>query len=223
MKNVLITGVSRGIGKALAQKFLAEGYFVIGTSTSGTVDFNNTNLVTYKLDLSSSKSIVECATEITKFGKKIDICMNNAGALFDDDETTIVIEKLRKTLEVNLIGTIDFAEQILPLVNNGGHIVFTSSSAGSISHTGHDGAHFEGYYPAYKISKAALNMYMRTLALRLKGKMTVSSVHPGWVKTDMGGEDADISAEEAAGYIFDLAISKIESGNFWFKGKKFDW
>jgi len=223
MKNVLITGISRGIGKALAQKFLAEGYFVIGTSTSGKIDFTHENLVAYKLDLSSSKSITECVTEIGKLGKQIDILMNNAGALFDDDETVIVIEKLRKTLEVNLIGTIDFTEQILPFVSKGGHIVYTSSSAGSISRTGHDGAHFEGYYPAYKISKAALNMYMRTLALRLKDTISVSAVHPGWVKTDMGGEDADISPEEAAGYIYDLAISKVESGNFWFKGEKFDW
>ena len=220
MKNVLITGVSRGIGKALAEKFLKEGYFVIGTSTTGTADFSDKNLVVYKLDLSDSKSIHECAAEIAKLGKKIDILINNAGALLDGEERSVIIEKLRKTLEINLIGTIDFTEKIIPLMNTGGHILNASSSAGALARTKESN---DDIYPAYRISKTALNMYTRSLAVHLRDKMIVSSFHPGWVKTDMGGEDADMSPEEAANYIFDLAISKVETGQFWFKGKKFDW
>jgi NAD(P)-dependent dehydrogenase (short-subunit alcohol dehydrogenase family) len=75
----------------------------------------------------------------------------------------------------------------------------------------------------YKISKAALNMVTRCLAIRLDGQITVSSVHPGWVKTDMGGDDADIEPEEAAEDIFTLANSQVETGQFWFKGEKFPW
>jgi NAD(P)-dependent dehydrogenase (short-subunit alcohol dehydrogenase family) len=81
------------------------------------------------------------------------------------------------------------------------------------------------YYPCYKISKCALNMYTRTLASRLnEDKITVSSVHPGWVRTEMGGEDADMSPEEAAAHIYELAIKPPkESGQFWFKGEKMSW
>ena len=222
MKNVLITGVSKGIGKALAQKFLQEGYFVFGTSRDGKVDFTNANLSIHQLELTSTASIVKCSSEIINSKKKVDILINNAGGLFDEEETTVIPEKLRQTLEVNLIGPIDFTERILSEVNIGGHIINVSSTAGSLSLAGHE-SHFEGHYPAYKISKTAVNMYTRTLALRLKDKIAVSSVHPGWVKTDMGGQEADVTPEEAASNIFKLAISNPESGQFWFNGEKLAW
>lgn len=221
MKTVLITGIDKGIGAALAEKFLKEGYFVIGTYLNSETSANK-NLFECKLDLSSSESIDSCVQEIKKLDKKIDIFINNAGALFDKDETSVVAEKLRKTLEVNLIGPINFTEQLLSTINKGGHVVNISSSAGSITLVGHE-SHFEGHYPSYKISKAAVNMYTRTLALRLKDLITVSSVHPGWVKTDMGGEEADITPQEAAENIFKLAISSPPSGQFWFHGEKMLW
>lgn len=222
MKNVLITGISKGIGKALAQQFLKEGYFVMGTAVPGQIDFSDENLIVYKLDLASKESIVECSSEILKSGKKIDILINNAGVLLDEDETAVVAEKLTKTLQVNLVGTIDFTEHILSTVNKGGHIINISSTAGSLSRTGH-GAHIEGHYPAYKISKAAINMYTRTLSLRLKDNVIVSSVHPGWVKTDMGGGEADIAPEEAARNIFNFAVTSPLTGQFWFNGEQMSW
>lgn len=222
MKNVLITGISKGIGKALAQKFLEEGYFVTGTSTSGEVDYSNENLIVYTLELSLTESIKKCADAIIQSGKKIDILINNAGVLLDEDETTVIAEKLRQTLEINLIGPIDFTEQLVSTINKDGHIVNIASSAGSISLVGNE-SHFEGHYPCYKISKAAVNMYTRTLALRLKNNITVSSVHPGWVKTSIGGTEADITPEEAAKNIYNLAISNPETGQFWFNGEKLPW
>lgn len=95
-----------------------------------------------------------------------------------------------------------------------------SSSAGSLARSKEPD---DDEYPAYRISKTALNMYTRTLAVRLNGMVTVSSVHPGWVKTDMGGSDADREPEEAAEDIFKLANSHVETGQFWFKGEKFPW
>ena len=220
MKNVLITGVSRGIGKALANKFLKEGYFVIGTSTTGKIDIKDNNIIAFKLDLSSSQNIQKCLDSIKKLNKKIDILINNAGIAPDKESNILDVRELRKTLEVNLIGIIDFTEKIIPLINEGGHILNAASSAGSLSRS-HEAD--DDFYPAYRISKAALNMYTRALAIHLKNKITVSSYHPGWVKTDMGGMEANIFPEEAASDIFNLAISKVESGQFWFKGKKFDW
>lgn len=220
MKNILITGVTKGIGKALAKKFLSEGHQVIGTSITGVVDFQDSRMTVVRLDLSLPESIRACAEEVASLGKKIDILINNAGVLLDVDLDHVDIEKLRKTLEVNLIGLIDFTERVIPFLNDGSHILNTSSSAGSLARTDESD---DDHYPAYHISKTAINMYTRTLAVRLKGKATVSSYHPGWVKTDMGGMDADMTPEEAAEYIYDLAVSNVETGQFWFKGEKFPW
>lgn len=224
MKTVVITGIGKGIGKALAQKFLKEGWFVAGTFLNTSPEYSNENLISFSLDLANSESIRECAEQLTALKKPIDILINNAGALIDEDDKNVIPEKLRRTLEVNVIGTADFTERIIPLISSGGHIVNISSTAGSLARVGHAGSHYPGHYPAYKISKAALNMYTRTLALRLKqeGK-TVSSVHPGWVRTDMGGQEAELTPEEAAQDIFDLAISRPESGGFWFKGERLPW
>ena len=222
MKNVLITGISKGIGKALAEKFLKEGYFVFGTSVDGQTDLTNENLSVIQLELSSPESIANCANTIIQSGKKIDIQINNAGAILDEEETTVVPEKLRKTLEINLIGPIDLTEKILPVVNEGGHIVNVASSAGSLGLPISE-SHEMGHYPCYKISKTAVNMYTKTLAARLKGKATVSSVHPGWVKTDLGGKEAPVTPAEAAENIFKLAVSQPETGQFWFNGEKMPW
>jgi len=220
MKTVLITGASRGIGKALAQKFLNSGYFVIGTSTKGVADYLNENLKLFQLDLSKPESIKSCAEKISKFGKKIDILVNNAGMLVEEevDEPQININFLRKTLEVNLIGTIDFTEQVIDLINEGGQIINISSRAGSL---GSDS--YTLNYPAYRISKAGINMFTKILAHRLMGKVKVSSVHPGSVRTDMGGDEADLEPDEVAEDLFKLANSNVETGQFWFKGEKFPW
>ncbi len=246
MQTVLITGISKGIGKALAEKFLIEGYRVIGTIRDGQINFTHPHLAVHTLELSSSESIEKCAGDIeilcnaTNPKIQIDILINNAGALFDEEETTVQIEKLRQTLEVNLIGTIDFTERIIPLISKDGHILNITSSAGSLTDTNMEDAktsHHPFHYPAYKISKCALNMYTRTLAMHMQHNkaentetslgdnafITVSSIHPGWVKTDMGGMEADLTPEEAAQDIFDLSISRPETGQFWFKGKKYPW
>ena len=224
MKTVLITGIGKGIGRALTEKFLHEGHVVIGTYLSDTTLPTRDNVSVYQLDLSSAESIARCVRDISVSGKKIDILINNAGVLLDEEETSVVAEKLRKTLEVNLIGTIDFTEHMIPRMNAGGHIVNISSTAGSLEKAGRADSHYPNHYPAYKISKTALNMYTRALALRLKEKdITVSSVHPGWVRTDMGGPEADMSSEEAAEGIYKIAISKLETGQFLFKNKHVPW
>jgi NAD(P)-dependent dehydrogenase (short-subunit alcohol dehydrogenase family) len=218
MKTVFITGVSRGIGKGLAQKFLKEGYYVIGTSIDGMADSTHENLSVVQLDLYEEHSINGCVENVKKMGMVLDIVINNAGVLLDEGEPEIVPEKLRKTLEVNVVGPINLTQQLLPLINNGGHILNISSSAGSLERVHHPD------YPAYKISKAALNMFTAYLAWKLKGEITVSSIHPGRVKTDMGGWEGDMTIEEAAEHIYKTATtSNLETGQFWFKGEKFPW
>ena len=218
MKIALITGVSRGIGKALAEKFLENDYSVIGTSTEGASSLTHPKLKVFQLELTDSKSIEVCANQISQLGDKIDIFINNAGTWLPTDQgPSVDIPSLRKTLEINLIGPIDFTERLTPLINERGHIINISSRNGSL-----DYAH-NAIDPAYKISKAGLNMFTRVLAFRFKDKITASCVHPGAVKTALAAPDADMDPEEAAEHIYKLAISKPETGQFWFKGEKFPW
>lgn len=220
---VFITGASRGIGRALTEKFLKEAYEVIGTSTSGKAPYTHNNLHLLELDLSSPKKIQQCITDFLKMDKKIDILINNAGVWSGHDEdSTMYMDALRKTLEVNLIGTIDLTEKLLAHIRDSGKIINISSRAGSLNHVSHK--EFDAYYPDYKISKAALNMYTVTLAKRTKDrKILVASIHPGWVETDMGGRGADLKPEEAAEEVYKRIISLKETGQFWFKQDKFPW
>lgn len=227
MKYVIVTGISRGIGQALAEKFLEQGFFVIGTTTGDKAPLENSNLKVFNLDLSKAESIEKFADDVSLLNVKINILINNAGGLFDEEETKVIVEKLRKTLEVNLIGTIDLTERLVEKLDNNAHIVNVSSAAGSLEDTEHvEDSHYPYHYPAYKISKCALNMYTRTLALRMKNEgktITVSSVHPGWVRTDMGGEEAPVLPSEAAQNIYNLAVSNPPTGHFWFNGKSYPW
>jgi NAD(P)-dependent dehydrogenase (short-subunit alcohol dehydrogenase family) len=224
MQTVFITGIDKGIGRALMEQFLREGFFVVGTYLIEPPEEIHEHFEAIPLDLSKPESIAVCVQTFAAQNKKIDILINNAGVMLDESETHVVVEKLRNTLEVNLIGTIDLTEQILPHVVSGGHIVNISSTAGSLEDTDHNISHFPGHYPAYKISKAALNMYTRTLAMRLKKEnITVSSVHPGWVQTDMGGQEAAITPKEAAEGIFATAIARPETGQFWYNNTHVPW
>lgn len=222
MKTVIITGTTRGIGRALANKFLKEGFKVIGTATSGKSDIKNPNFEIIRLDLTNSDSISKAANLIKEKADKIDILINNSGINLEDwDVVDMDIGILRKTLEVNLFGLIEFTEKLLPQISLDGQIVNTSSRMGSLSEDFTDNP---ADCPSYRISKTALNMYTKTLAARLKKLgTTVSSVHPGWVKTDMGGEDAPRDPAEAAEEIFKLATTPHKTGMFWYDNKEFPW
>ena len=98
MRTIFISGVNKGLGKALAQKFLAAGDFVIGTSTSGMTDYSHENLVVFLLDFYKQETVDECIEKVKGLNKKIDILINNAGILKDEHETKVFIKKLRETL-----------------------------------------------------------------------------------------------------------------------------
>lgn len=216
MKNVLITGVSRGMGRAFAEKFLSEGWRVMGTSTSGRYPMVHEHLRVYKLDISDPEGVQKFVDEIKKTGEKIDVLINNAG-IYLNETFPMKRKELQKTLDVNLIGLIDLTEKLTPFINDGGCIINMSSGAGSITE-------FEDGYPAYSISKVGVNMYTRNLAVALKNrKIIISAFDPGWVRTDMGGSDATRDPSEPAEEMYTLATSKVDSGYFWHKGKKRNW
>ncbi len=228
MKTVVITGVSRGIGLAISKKFLAEGWRVIGTYSKTPIPISSPDLISIKMDQGSRESIENATEEIKKSTSNIDALINNAGIILDAVDSSIDIEKIKQTFEVDLFGVVDVTEKLLPLMSVGSHIVNIDSQYGSFSFPIDDTTS-----TGYRLAKAALNMYTRILAFRLKSKkIVVSSLDPGWVKTDMGIQAAtelekpDREPEEPAEDIYNLVtnVNDIsESGYFWRFGQKREW
>ena len=219
MKTGLITGCSRGIGQAIASLLIEEEHLnIIGTSTSGTSSLSTTNFKCFPLNLAQSDSIAAFARELA--GVTFDFVINNAAILLEDwNESTVDMEQLKKTFDVNLFGTIELTELLLPLLNDGAHIINISSDWGSFSEN-----NFDAFQPHYKMSKAALNMYTKLLAKRLESRnIMVSSMDPGWTQTDMGGEEASRQPSEVAEDVKNLLERTSDSGLFWHQGKVRAW
>ncbi|TJY35977.1 SDR family NAD(P)-dependent oxidoreductase [Pontimicrobium aquaticum] len=219
MKHGIVTGSSRGIGLATVELLTKQPSFkVIGSSTSGNNPLDNSNFKCLKLDLSSSNSIDNFVENLGDV--KLDFLINNAGVLLEKwDASEINMEQLKKTFNINVFGTIELTEKLLPRLNPYAHIINITSDWGSFSEQ-----NFDAFQPHYKMSKAALNMYTKLLAKRLEEKhITVSSLDPGWTQTDMGGKIAPRLPKDVAADILNLLDTDVKSGKFWHQGKIRDW
>jgi len=236
MNTVLITGANRGIGFELATQYAEAGWNVIAcyrtpekmTALQKLKDSNTNAVSLYQLEVTEKKSITELSKKL--LSEKIDLLINNAGifterksdgswARLDD----IKAEALRHNFEVNTIAPLLLVQALLPTLMNGElkTIVNISSTLGSIS-ANTDG----GIYP-YRASKAALNAITKNLAIDLKPKgFTVVSIHPGWVKTDMGGQEAKIEISDSVDGIRKViaGLTQNNTGSFFdYLGNKQDW
>lgn len=218
MKHAIITGSSRGIGLALTKALIHRKDFkIIGSSTSGKHPIEANNFECYPLNLNDANSIKAFVGNVQHL--KIDYLFNNAGILVDSNgDPKIDLKKLEQTFSVNLFGTIQLTELLIPHLTENAHIINISSGWGSFSEK-----NFDAFNPHYKMSKAALNMYTKLLSERLKSVgIKVSAFDPGWVKTDMGGANADRTSEEVANELMDL-MDKSETGKFWHQGSSREW
>lgn len=213
MKILVITGISRGIGKEIARTFLDKGWHVIGTSTTGASSITHNRLKVNVLNLTNSEQIDNFVKKLPK----IDVLINNAAVLLEDwDEKKINMSLLKETFAINLFGTIELTEKCIPKLNNNAQIINISSGWGTFS------SNNSAFQPHYKMSKASLNMYTKLLSERLP-QITVSSFDPGWVKTDMGTQNAPTAPARTAHEIYELVNMKKKSGYFWYDGKIRDW
>ncbi len=222
----LVTGVNRGIGRALTLRILNDGDEVIGVSRR---EYESVREISKKhrerfslivADLSFEEDIERIAYEVKA---PVDFLMNNAGVMNRESYPNFSQKEFLETIKVNtfaplkLTAVLDRAGKL----KKGAKVVNTSSVLGSIS-----GASSTSSY-SYSVSKAALNMVTRLLANQLKPKeIVVISVHPGWVRTDMGGSAAPILPEESASGIVNLArrISLRDSGKFFdYTGRQMKW
>ena len=206
--NTLIIGTSRGIGAELATQALAAGRAVTGTVRSGEAPGG---VRTVRMDVGDDASVARAAS---KTDGPIDLLIHNAGINPREGQAFGAADPTAwaRMLDVNVLGPLRVAEAFRPLLREGSTFAVVSSQLGSMSLGGGVG------YPAYNASKAAVNKLVQDLAAAWRPHgITVLALHPGWVRTDMGGPRAAISADESARGILDVIASKTvaDTGTFW--------
>jgi NAD(P)-dependent dehydrogenase (short-subunit alcohol dehydrogenase family) len=210
---VVITGVSRGIGLELTRLALLKGHHVLGISRSPekseelrklAVEFGN--LATLKLDLLEQNAIKEILTALKEWGH-VDILINNAGIYQDE----LSVSSFEKTFLTNSISPFFLTESLKPLLKKAQHPLSLqiTSQMGSINDNTSGGAY------SYRASKSALNMLFKSLALD-ESWLKILQVHPGWVRTDMGGDNAPLLPKDSAAGIWNLIehAETRQSGQF---------
>ncbi|MEN2983581.1 MAG: SDR family oxidoreductase [Dictyoglomaceae bacterium] len=229
--NVLITGASKGLGFSLTKIYLKEGHKVIATYRRDLEYLKeiskDKNLILFPMDVSSEESVKSAYDLIKEKVPFIDILINNAAIYLEDRSKTIEsidIEKVIETLNVNSVGPLRVLKYFYPLVerSNKKLIINISSEAGSIGDCWRDREY------GYCMSKSALNMLSMILQNYSKNKgIKILVIHPGWMRTDMGGPDADISSEESAEGIFKLSLREwdINDKDIYmdYLGRKMNW
>jgi NAD(P)-dependent dehydrogenase (short-subunit alcohol dehydrogenase family) len=210
VKTILVTGASNGIGLALTKKLLSEGMQVIAVTRSGEITgLSDDKLTILKGDISSETSISEVVGGLKDKGVKLDYLVNNAGVGVDLADEVPTADLMKTSFDTNTIGTVLFTEAVLPYLNKGAHIVFLSTAMALIRNVGPSA-------PAYRMSKAALNVYAVMLSERLaEEEIRVTPLHPGWVQTRMGGETAPVTIEDSVNGIYKAILENTQTGKFW--------
>jgi NAD(P)-dependent dehydrogenase (short-subunit alcohol dehydrogenase family) len=240
-KVALISGANKGIGLETARQLGKLGITVVlgardlekGQAAAEQLGAEGIDARAVKLDVVDSRDISAVADFLaTDFGV-LDILVNNAGIstepLGKDSTLTVSEDDLRKTFETNFFAVVNLTNALLPLLrkSSAGRIVNVSSILGSLTLHATKGAGGLGAKMfAYDASKTALNAYTIHLAAVLADtKIKVNSAHPGWVKTDLGTDAANLDVTEGAKTEVELATLGEEgpTGGYFHLGKTLPW
>jgi NAD(P)-dependent dehydrogenase (short-subunit alcohol dehydrogenase family) len=188
MPSALIIGASRGIGLGLTAELLGRGWDVVATHRSEAPALAATGARLAHVDIDDGETVTALANSLA--GETFDHVLINAGITGERANTasTVSREAMAQLFWTNAIAPIGAGRILLPLVKDGGSIGFMTSILGSV------GGRTHGYAELYSASKAALNSFTRGFAVQdiSSRDVAVLNLHPGWVKTDMGGDGADI-------------------------------
>ena len=216
MKNIIVTGTSRGIGYELALHFANAGHQVLAISRKTPQEFiENQNITCLSVDLSDETEVEKVNNFLSQTWKKIDIIIHNAGNLLLKPFSETSVEDFSNVYKVNVFGVANLTRVCLPYLQKGSHVV-TISSMGGIQGS----LKFAGL-SAYSSSKGAVITLSELLAEEYKERGIAFNVLAlGAVQTEMlaeafPGYQAPITAKEMADYIFDFALT----GNKYYNGK----
>jgi NAD(P)-dependent dehydrogenase (short-subunit alcohol dehydrogenase family) len=204
----LISGANRGIGLEAGRQLARKGVLVVlgardpekGKDAARSITGEGLEAETVRLDVADGLSVAAAVEEIARRHGRIDILVNNAAILIDgpggfrSSLFELKAETARQTFETNVLGPLRLTQAVVPIMqrNGYGRIVNLSSGAGQL-------ADMRSGFPAYRMSKAALNALTRITAAELAStNIKVNAVCPGWVRTDMGGAEAERPVEVGA-------------------------
>lgn len=214
--NIVITGANRGLGYELTAAAVQRGHSVIAGIRSPEPDGRLLELSgrfpgqiePVELDVTREETVARLASKLQAEGRPVDAIINNAAVLLGRG---VMIENLHmddvaRSFEINLFGPMKVIKHLLPLMPDGRPraVINISSEAGSLSNA------YGGDYP-YAVSKTALNMFSKQIKKYVKDRgIRVFALHPGWIKTDMGGARAPGDPVESAQGIIDIVEMKKE-------------
>ena len=228
MKNIFITGGNRGIGKGLVEIF-SENYKVFfsareeNKAKSVIESIENENISYVTMDVGDEQSVLKGIESLKEKTDSIDILINNAGILIPGlkhkiDAIKTDDESILKTFNINTVGVLRVCKAVLPIMPVSSRIINISSGMGQM----------EGMATgsiAYRLSKSALNALTIVLSQELSDKdIKVNAICPGWVQTDMGGYDANLTVKESVESIKKFALSdNFPNGKFLRHGEILPW
>lgn len=221
MPSVVVVGASRGIGREFVAQYLADGWSVAATAR-GSADvaaLAAAGAAAYAVDTTDEASLAALAAAAPG---PHDLLVLNAGInVREGGLKSVDAAKWRELMTVNALGPLLAARALVGTLREGGTIAALSSSLGSI------GANSGGGLYSYRMSKAALNAGLKTLAIELKPRrIAVAALHPGWVKTEMGGDGAEVAVPDSvAGLRRVIAgLTPARSGAFLdYRGNSLPW
>jgi NAD(P)-dependent dehydrogenase (short-subunit alcohol dehydrogenase family) len=227
---IVVTGGNRGIGFEICRQLASRGAQIVLTARNAeagreAVEKLDTQKLTaqfHPLDVTNSESAGALRDFLARTFGRLDVLINNAGIISDDEASGLEVKlsSVRDTLETNTLGPLQLSQTLVPLLkrSRAGRIVNMSSGMGALSD-------MSGGYAAYRISKAALNAVTGILAAELRGAVAVNSMCPGWVRTDMGGANAERDVSQGADTAVWLALDAPQdlSGKFLRDRKVIPW
>jgi NAD(P)-dependent dehydrogenase (short-subunit alcohol dehydrogenase family) len=242
----LVTGGARGLGLATSRLLAGKGAHVIvaardlrrAEAAAGNLQKQGLDASALKLEVTSPSDHRAAYAAIERLHGRLDILINNAGVLVDGGESVMASdqppsnagpETVRDIFEVNYFAPVFLTQTLLPLIkrSDAGRIVNLSSIRGSLSHMS-DAASpvYLNRTLGYNASKAALNAFTILLAEELREtSIKINAIHPGWLRTDMGGDAADMSVEEGAEIAVHYASLGADgpTGGFFFGDERLPW
>lgn len=222
MPTLLITGANRGLGLEFARQYAAAGWRVLATvrdPLSGKA-VSDAGAEVYVADVADLSTLTRLKAALA--GVSLDVVLNNAGIYGDDQSFGAVdADGFLKVMRVNALAPLQVAELFADQVPAGGIIAAISSKMGSVAEN------TSGGFYAYRASKAALNMVVKSLSLDLASRqIAVIALSPGWVRTDMGGPNAPLTPPQAVAGM-KAVLDKVnlsDSGKFFhFDGSEVAW
>lgn len=204
----LVTGANRGIGLEIVRQLARKGLTAVigardpdkGLAAADKLKAEGLEVTVVELDVDDEKSASRAVAEVRRLFGRCDVLVNNAAIIsdgpggFNASVFDLAIADMRRTFETNVLGPVRLIKAAVPVMREQGYgrIVNMSSGAGQLADMGSG-------FPAYRMSKSALNALTRITAAELRdSNIKVNAICPGWVRSDMGGPNADRSVEEGA-------------------------